>query len=550
MALSVRLYGNVIRARELVKTGLKKLEKVKESMSFQDLQQLMPVAERLEDGSLIRVKSFFGIDIVEIIGATGGVVLPEKEDQVTYFVFLVYRDGEVNNYSVWRISDNSITASPIDLEDRLNYFVPSTYRNPSEVKSDTKYKNHTYAIENNGLDPECYATSNIQYGKLLGPGFGCPAETVLLGMPNSYIDGVFDEGLEYQGYGTLCESRNSSYINSERFIIKDLAVWPIDATSADIRYRKRIGSGWPPVIGPVITFGSSSDVFAAISEDKVILKDASSAGSYDNGHSPVYAASTHCCNLEEWPWNTGDTYMTTDSLVDTGIFSGHLYFGSVDIGMLLDSHVYWHIWSVQSTVVSGPGPGTVPCYNYQYVHNYSFNGTYRILDYDNLNADETFIIFINRHSSSSAKTSGSVFAKVSKSGTFDDYYFVYRVNGVVSTVEIAETVDGSYGSCSGGSACSPCSESFTHGIIYGQRPVNISCKVCDRYIAYSYVLEDYIDSSWVYNSRIVGIIDVNTGTINVYEVDDSNLGQYADTFDEEEISAIGIHKITREVTAV
>ena len=89
----------------------------------------------------------------------------------------------------------------------------------------------------------------------------------------------------------------------------------------------------------------------------------------------------------------------------------------------------------------------------------------------------------------------------------------------------------------------------------GQRVVKMSCKVTKKYLLYTYVLQDYTgpsneehfddfgDTNFTFNKRILGIINRNTGEEYEYTVNDELLGDmYKDTFDKTKAAAIGLHK--------
>jgi len=87
----------------------------------------------------------------------------------------------------------------------------------------------------------------------------------------------------------------------------------------------------------------------------------------------------------------------------------------------------------------------------------------------------------------------------------------------------------------------------------GQRVVNVSCKVMDKYMVYSYILQDYNgptnenhindenDTYWDFNSRVLGVISLETGERYVYTVD-SGFKDILE-FDETQRHEVGVHQV-------
>lgn len=198
-------------------------------------------------------------------------------------------------------------------------------------------------------------------------------------------------------------------------------------------------------------------------------------------------------------------------------------------------------------------------------------GGVSLLDYDNimdenLNPDRTFIIFYATSGSQASGTSyelgHSLLMGPCPASTIDfygqrtKYILAYRIKGAglnkieICSLGIGTTYTQTRSFILSGDTCDCVSDecqitadtSVTE--TSGQRINDVSSKVSDNYLVYSYILEDYTGPDtplWTFNKRILGIIDVKTGTRTEYEVNDTLLGQYKDKFDEKLASAIGFH---------
>jgi hypothetical protein len=95
------------------------------------------------------------------------------------------------------------------------------------------------------------------------------------------------------------------------------------------------------------------------------------------------------------------------------------------------------------------------------------------------------------------------------------------------------------------------------GEMQGVRWVNCTTKATDDYLFYSYVLQDYTgpvnenhiddldDTNFTFNKRVLGIIDIETGTRTEHTINAAAKGDIYTDFDESLSAAVGLHILKR-----
>jgi len=565
MSLSVRLFGNRVRAQELIGEAKRQMVLLKRFMGFGNLSQLEPQPIRLFDGSTIRVRSFFGIDIVEIIGAGAPIDKIGEELEKVYLVFLIVGQTE---YAVWRIThkDASLTSARFDISKYTTYFNIYANRSPSVVKS-YKNKEHVYTIENIRVDIKYFypTTGNTfpHYGRRVRS-YLLPSgdKDVVIGVRNCFIGGNFDYDVSYIDYSPtdisnyILSGRHSSYIDEDEGLVTDLSLWKINATSGQIKY-KSIGVQKD---GAVISYAKSNDIYAVLSKDKFIGVDLNSYVSVDDKRYKDNQCPEICGDSPSLYYqDSGDKY---DYL-----------FGSVTLEHWLG--YYAKIRTANFHKITCPYAGSIclagdTCLRQKISLIYDL-GQVKMLDYDNINIDESFVAIYGFFQTGVAYRDhmgnycgGAAFWDAAFKPIYwhdaetTDYKLVYRTNnGSLKTITICTSFGGTKYDATiycGSGGCARWSQ-FSLGTIYeGERLSGVSCQATEKYLFYTYTIwtytgpdneshfDDEDNDEFTFSKRIIGIIDIKTNERTEHIIDDTLLGDlYKDTFDKEKISAIGLH---------
>src|SRR4030067_2808237 len=259
MSLSVRLYGNLRRAKELVSLGMQMLNDIKLFMSFQDLKQLAPTERRLPDGSAIKVKSIFGIDIVTILGAGGEVIKKLIKEVDVFYVFLITSSS---NYVVWEIKKNNIIEPyELDISKYVTVNIASTIDivTPSTIQSNKVLNRHQLYLDTMWDTAIKLVMFDRKYGLVsYEKDLSNNWQTILFGNRNSYTPNgwgtadplLYIEDNSFMSYPNVENSSPPSYICSGRHnwiyngdeVYKNLEVWAINSTTAQIRYETKTGT--------------------------------------------------------------------------------------------------------------------------------------------------------------------------------------------------------------------------------------------------------------------------------------------------------------------
>ena len=552
MSLSIRLFGNRDRAQELVGKAKKQMVALKHFMGFGNLSQLEPQPIRMSDGSTIRVRSVFGIDIIDIIGA--GVVSVKVGELIpANFLFLIYSSTE---YAVWRIIDNGddgIKPEPTNflISSVTKPFDMGSYMNPSVVKSNKDYDKHFYTIENHRVDAHCFYWfypyySSWQYGRNLE----CESAevTVVIGFSNCWIDGAFDSNTDYlshpsgNGSDFIASGRNSAYTDEDGVQIKNLRLMYIDNVSGQIKYEEKDEEGkWLEKDGNIVSFRQDKpyDIHAVLSPTKFFGVD---SNSYEFISNSIPRPCTFYIGLV----GGGSEFYEKYDVVFGNVIIEQNKVGS------------WH--NIMGSNDACPGI----CVYQEWVDG-SEDAKVFPADYCNINVDETFLIFYRKRIDGGIHVWGSRVKDGRCQATYD---FYDRRNGYTYQWKIAYRLKGGdvqyiTNDANVNIICSYASGRLFHGypseVLFdgygGQRIDTISCYASEKYLFYSYSLwtyngpdnenhfEDFNNDYFTFEKRVLGIINIETGVKSEHTVNDELLGDmYKDTFDKTKAAAIGWHK--------
>lgn len=538
----LQLLGNKFKAGGYLPFARAKLMELRRLLSIQGLKQGLR-RYCLPDGTDILVSKNYRNELIQIIakrGAAGDLI------------FLIVSSTE---YAVWRVKDAGATLIPngFNLGAYTTLFYIHDNKNPSVVKSNDGYSHGYYTVENIRVDTSYFypfaanKLSQPQYGRLiLSRNLPGGEEYVAIGVRNCWIEDSFDNDISYlsETVGNdsdyICSGRNSAYIDEAEGQIKNLHLWKINNTSGQIKYEKKRNGSWSDEDGVVVGYQADKqrDIYAVLSPDKYVGVDNDS-----------YEETTD----SDCPYPTG-----CDNYFD--YVNGYRYrFGDVVFDEMLGVHNHSETKKVASCTYTAN-------INWGYT-----SGKITILDYDNVDVDETFICIYTYYSPGEYSYGGMLSGTgaplygdlIGYDGQIRRYKLKYRLNsGSVITIDICDFVYGSVLVSTGRAyQANPCNcwivtAPYTYETrTYGTRVSSISCQVTDKYLLYSYTLWDYLgpanenhlndqdDDSYTFNKRILGIIDRETGLRTEHEVDDDLLGNlYTDSFDKEKASAVGLHR--------
>jgi hypothetical protein len=588
MSLSVRLFGNRNRAQELVGEAKRQLALLKKLMGFQGLGQLTFPAKRLFDGSTIMVKSIFGIDIVEIVGA-GVIIGREVAEVVGRLLIFLITSGD--SYVVWRVSKGGATIIPYEFNISAyafnTKFLPGfigyegLYQGSSTIKSNRRLREHYYTIETMRTDLSYFypGASNCypQYGRIVrSTGLPGGNKDVLVGLRNSFVRGVFDRFTFYFGApigdggigGYVCSSRNRSYVDEDEGLIKDLELKKTATFTGRIEYESiDENGGWVDRLGSLVTFVEEYDVYAVLSPTKVMGEVKEPGTWLDLTYGCGWSDYKTCTLKSAGMWGSpnciigGQPAWFVNYLGSDGGSNRYLFkTGDVVIEDKLGIIVHQKGWRTGSKCQDGgsecdfvpPGHSAAQlvCWSAMRESWIQNDGYVRPLDYDSVGADSFVFLYI-------------VYLDI------DSYLLYENWGGARPDCLSAPVGDYGYGTL-------PACASFPAGLSYdsanlyeyrlaykigageslvkvdicsyitgdsggpmtsvGKRTSKVSCRATDKYILYTYIIssysgpvdEDHVndedDTEWTFESRILGIVDIRTGLRTEHEVDDNLLG--------------------------
>jgi len=193
----------------------------------------------------------------------------------------------------------------------------------------------------------------------------------------------------------------------------------------------------------------------------------------------------------------------------------------------------------------------------------------QVIDYDNKDEDKTFIVFYMKSVTDDKKWGKISFWGPDFSSPLEqhkdqsyttEYVMSYRINGLtVSKIKITannhritESIivtayDSSNNSFIYNNYVPPDDEFNPFGdnpygseTWSGQRLTGVSCQINDRNMVYTYIIEKWADNKWIFDKRIVGIINISDTTIPIGHRQEFELDFSGITFDPELLSAIGV----------
>lgn len=381
---------------------------------------------------------------------------------------------------------------------------------------------------------------------------------------NSYIGyyNSFNTPLVYPIF--ICSSRHPSIIFNGG-VIKNLELWCIDATHAQIKYTDSSGNK----TGSLLDFSASSyqtyKYFAILSPNLYI------------GHSGSTAPYNNTTYVEVTPGIYCDTCWIEEPLIASQTIhsGGYSYsFGNY----LIDSMGTSSSINNSYSIIVQYGTNVLLRYT---IHDSIIKSSFKVLNYDNLNIDETFILFYEEminHTWGTATNEVCNDRYISGDGgesTTKKTYLVYKTKNMLNPIQI-EISSGVYGYTiishnvfPGGDNpyyCDPPIEYVVDSLSQtssGTRIKDPTCKINEDYIIYTYIIEDYAgvsgelhwndyknpDPNWIFSKRIIGIIDIKTSVITEQDITDEFLGDWGNYyFDQKYPAAIGLHNLNTTVT--
>ncbi len=507
-------------------------------------------------------------------------ILKKVEEEgvvVTDIVFLIYSDA---SFACWGIMGNG--ASIISINFKINKYatffniwgvIDEFYNvNPSVVKSEEKYQKHMFTIETISIDNKHfqpgYDLGYPLYGRRLqsNPNVSYPLDPpkqVVIGVRNCWIkipgaeEAEFDFNTSYllfplgQMSQYFCSGRNSSYVNESKGLIRNLYLWALGGNEAQIKYEiyNEETLGWDTKDdGLIISYIYPFDIYATLSPNKII-------GILDDVQEYIpFTVEQYLCD-EEVPGGFNYDYTSYSGWKRSG-----WYFGDVQLeeGWHNYTHAHNDCWHCE------------PCPEFGFICRRSVTQDrgyrkIRFYDYDNINVDETFICFYGdyldgrRAKGTEVNTTGwgiDFENWYGNEGITIEYKMVYRLKGGgLIKITLGEIMAGAWGA-SGGATCTNAPIHTNGSGTHGQRFSKFTCKVSEKYIVYSYLIHNYTgaqdgldhiddmnDTNYTFVKRVMGIIHIESGRRTEYEVNDSLLGRYKNTFNEEIVSAIGLHQL-------
>ena len=511
-------------------------------------------------------------------------------------IFLIISSTE---YAVWRIEDEGATLTPFGfaIERHITFFTPIVdAQAPSTTKSNVNHSSHYCMIQPNDYKPKrnffdwAYGYNDLLSGFYYLGGFRNDFQPANWDSDEAF---VWDLNIDYLSYprregGTpfyICSARHPFQIHNGE-VIKNLEMWRETDGKAKIRYDKE---GEEDIIGSEFTYGTSNpyNYFAPLSPTKFIGADLD--GAVVTGPDAYYEY------IDYMGWSCQPDPVTPVA-AQAPVYERHIplgdsfyiiKFGDVEIGLFGTGWIveHWKPW-IFNLQHCNPGTGCIrTTYGAQQKGHritWSRNPTkLKFVDYDNAfdekgNVDKTFICCYYEESTLITYTDveqisdGIEYRGFTHAGGLPNsrtYLLVYHINGGTVNRSIISTMTGGtfnistwnapdtsvYNSC-GEYRGDKGTETTTAVDFAGQRCRDFSCQVTPSYLFYTYVLETYSGAApmslddddptnWTFDSRILGIIDIETGKRTEHEVDDSLLGDlYKDTFDEEKASAVGLHR--------
>lgn len=546
MSLSVRLFGDRNRAQELVGEAKRQLALLKRSMVFQGLSQLTLPAKRLFDGSTIMVKSIFGIDIMEIVGAG---VLPLEHIAGVGKKLLIFLLHSNNSYAVWEIMMDEDEPDVLKLSkfnisrhvQYIEYYLPALHsfpKAPSVTQSSRNFSTHVVSIQNLfGYDCSGIISKAI-YGRQVrfpsGPDdlicyvfYGMTSDFEPVGYninDREYFEG---SGI-YAASDYIAGSRHTYQIYNEK-VIKDLTIWLVDDTDVKIRYRDEDGEKYGVTLNAY-----DVGVFAALTPELAVYKDKTIIDLGSGGNTIVTILFVYV--ETRWQIDPEDAvckklvtriedyrdYTDIDSITGWGpeyFFGTQVLEGLGNSSGVTDTYkkhykgdlIYYQVddWRIYGCI--SPSrlyywvTDTIRQYYYRTIDK---DQTLSPIDYDNMDGEETCIFFYYVFSGDGSSSSEWDILVYKYSPPIGPWYYVsgylgswsetwtggskmeckmmYRINGGSFETEKISTIrDGNFKRIVNGDTI------FDITGFQGERIFRPTCKVTDEYLIYSYIIQTY-----------------------------------------------------------
>jgi hypothetical protein len=513
----------------------------------------------------------------------GAVVGKIIESPSKSFLFLI---ASPTLYRTWEIGDNLVdleaqfpsnAVSLINLEGG-NYSI-------STVKSNQAENEHHFCVQNFISFPSASAFSlRMRYG------FG--TDTQNIGLRNDYEPPAWDATEEYAwnpdvSYRHLpqnppsnpylfCSSRHPSIVTGGN-AIKDMEIWRNDILgNLTYKYKTEAGilSGSYPSAGMPQTVLDPTNPDAYIGEGSSLNRNTytstratyQSDGSQDD-YTCAFTYSEDIAYLGNATYLNGKSFKFGNYVLDGIGESG--YSSSSGFSTVLDNPIHYNSYSScpEQTFMT-------ETYRYSISDSHIWNSKAWLMDYDNENTDATFIIlyFLDgvtsyRHTSEMGGApnyyTSSIYSVTAAGEEFVGngriWKLGYKTPTGTTVVKELNTMEGGgtlriysngawtyddTGRING--ATGNTATTWINGRLGSKRLVYPSVKVTSKYLLYSYVLQKLIDltgfslndttqDKYAFHSRIIGVIDRETGeeAIKIIDVADGIV---------ENPAAIGLHK--------
>ncbi|MCL4475543.1 MAG: hypothetical protein M1508_04855 [Nitrospirae bacterium] len=451
---------------------------------------------------------------------------------------------------------------------------------PATIQSNETFTEHYY-MPSTTQNKKIRSSYFKNYGRL---NYG----NHLLGNRNSFTPTGWDKNSPLEYNSTLRLSYTSG--RHDWAYRGDNVIKNFEALENPFRVRYSTKDG--VIIGNALPFSS---VYAVLSPTKVIgiSSDSYFYNTYEEGSVILTGEITYpefVPPIVDYRESTAQ-YETYRLLMEGNKF----YFGDVILGTTgysitaigsLAGITTCYFSDIDSSDAQWDSYGHYDAAHYSFKGESTWNATYEIKDYDDIDEDKTFIVmYVKKASSRRANgiSGGGFGAPVSAAylqfsaidpgyyspplhyekfnGSAHIYQIAYRLRGgELHQEDVCRTELGHYSLLDlPGSACdSPVYASVDITEEFrGQAMFNPSTKIFGyngkTYIVYSYSIYDYIGdpkvanfdsellSDWRFNKRIVGLIDADTGQKSETEITDAFLGDKYENFDKTLYSAIGFH---------
>jgi hypothetical protein len=573
------------------------------------LPWILGIAQKMiRRGIKAMINPFTGNVVINKFGKVFELVPISEVLKDVYIIFLIKSPTE---YAVWQfdltdgILGNPLSFNLAGVTTEIDKTAPTFY---NTLKSNKDLTRHHYLIEDlTGYNDPTY----WKYGMRV-------AATDMWGIANCYQPSDFLKASDYEWDTTfldtnlpvtfplsvgqiICRARNiGEDPNDSNKTVKNLRCVLVDAGTPSEERIKWEDENGTQTSSTWVSFENMNGLwakkfFAVIGPEKMLWVDYETAP-VTKTINPTVADSLltggRDCLTESLSYTTGNAKPSTE-IITNGL---RFMFGDVLLGEYAEASSY----SLQTTtyeatgasIVSGwSGPLNCCTHNLTTIqHRRRWEGalSVNVLDFDHKNEDETFIVFYYKEFGNPAgpvyleraqevsagqptptpKYHGTV--RQISSGSAKNYLFSYRLNG--GTVvhvnlditfgygQIDETTSSDWLTATDGDGCEYSYVTYNSNIVtktWGAKIGNLTTKISDNFILYSYCIYDYTGAVatertedldydpnyWTFRERIMGIINITTGVRTEHIVNDALLGNYSSSFNEDEQAAIGLSLI-------